>query len=121
MARRSSAPASGEATFRDLIGQAKPPCRRGPSEAVLGFGAWSSVQEATELRSHGHCVDHDRLFLRVVVEDHNLQEPPGPIRPDDEIPPVAATTRTGCLMACCMSSSWTPCLRALSAISTSTR
>jgi hypothetical protein len=32
-----------------------------------------------------HCVDHDRLFVRVVVEDHHLQQAAGPVCADDEI------------------------------------
>jgi hypothetical protein len=42
-----------------------------------------------EVGSQGHGVDHNRLLLRVVVEDHNLQEPAGSVRTDDEIPAVA--------------------------------
>jgi hypothetical protein len=34
-------------------------------------------------------VDHDRLFVRVVVEDHHLQQATGPVCSDDEISAVA--------------------------------
>jgi len=34
-------------------------------------------------------VDHDRLFVRVVVEDDHLQQATGPVCSDDEIPAVA--------------------------------
>jgi hypothetical protein len=42
-----------------------------------------------ELGTQGHGVDHDGLFLRVIVEDHDLQEPAGAVRANDKIPPVA--------------------------------
>jgi hypothetical protein len=48
-----------------------------------------------EFGSQGHGVDHNRLFLRVVVEDHNLHEPARPVRADDEIPPVARNDSYG--------------------------
>jgi hypothetical protein len=39
--------------------------------------------------AQGHCVDHDRLLVRVVVEDHHLQQATGPVCADDEISAVA--------------------------------
>ena len=39
--------------------------------------------------SQGHGVDHNRLLVWVVVEDHDLQQAAGPVRADDEIPPVS--------------------------------
>jgi hypothetical protein len=48
-----------------------------------------------ELGTQGHGVDHDRLLVRVIVEDHDLQEPAGAVRADDEIPPVAGDDSYG--------------------------
>jgi hypothetical protein len=42
-----------------------------------------------ELGTQGHGVDHDRLVLRVIVEDHDLEEPSGAVCANDEIPPLA--------------------------------
>jgi hypothetical protein len=39
--------------------------------------------------SQGHGVDHNRLLVWVVVEDHDLQQAAGPVRADDEIPLVS--------------------------------
>jgi hypothetical protein len=62
-------------------------------------------------------MDDDRIFVRIVVED-DLEQSTRSIRADDEIPPFAGTIRSGFRTAWLMSSSRTPCLRALSAIST---
>ena len=74
-----------------------------------------------ELGTQGHGVDHDGLLLGVIVEDHDLEQPAGAVRSNDEIPPDAWDDSYGVFDGCCMSSSRTPCLRALSAISTTTR
>lgn len=42
-----------------------------------------------ELGTQGHGVDHDGLLLGVIVEDHDLEEPAGAVRANDEIPSVA--------------------------------
>jgi len=34
-------------------------------------------------------MNHDRLLVRVIVENNNLQQPPSSIRADDEIPSFA--------------------------------
>ena len=42
-----------------------------------------------ELGTQCHGVDHDGLLLGVIVEDHELEEPAGSVRANDEIPAVA--------------------------------
>ena len=42
-----------------------------------------------KLGTQRHGVDHDGLLLRVVVEDHDLEQPAGAVRANDEIPPIA--------------------------------
>lgn len=34
-------------------------------------------------------MNHDGHLLRVIVEDHDLEQPAGAVRTNDEIPPVA--------------------------------
>jgi hypothetical protein len=48
-----------------------------------------------ELGTQDHGVDHDRLLLWVIVEDHNLEEPTRAVRANDEIPPVAGDDSYG--------------------------
>jgi hypothetical protein len=40
-------------------------------------------------------MDHDRLLVRVVVEDHHLEQTTGPVRADDKISALAWKTRAG--------------------------
>jgi hypothetical protein len=40
-------------------------------------------------------VDHDRLLVWVVIEDHHLQQATGPVRADDEIPALAGDDSHG--------------------------
>jgi hypothetical protein len=42
-----------------------------------------------ELWAYWHCVNHDRRFVWVVVEDHHLQQAAGRICADYEIPALA--------------------------------
>jgi hypothetical protein len=42
-----------------------------------------------ELGSQGHRVDHDGLFVRVIVRDHDLKQPTAAVRTDDQVPPLA--------------------------------
>jgi hypothetical protein len=42
-----------------------------------------------ELGSYRHGVDHNRLLVWIVIEDHDLQESPGRVRTDEEIPSFA--------------------------------
>ena len=56
--------------------------------------------------------------LAVVVENDDLKEPAGPVATDVEVTVALAHYAMALRTACSMSSSATPCLRALSAIST---
>jgi hypothetical protein len=40
-------------------------------------------------------MDHDRLLVRVVVEDHHLQQTTGPVRADDKISALAWDDSSG--------------------------
>jgi hypothetical protein len=42
-----------------------------------------------ELGPKGHCMDDDRIFVRIVVEDDDLELSTRNIRADDEIPAFA--------------------------------
>jgi hypothetical protein len=42
-----------------------------------------------ELGSQGHRVDHDGLFVRVIVQNHDLKQPTAAVRTDDQVPPLA--------------------------------
>ena len=59
-----------------------------------------------------------RIIAGVVVEDDDLEQASGSVGADDEGPPVAGDESIGLRTAWVMSSSGTPCLRKLSAIST---
>jgi hypothetical protein len=42
-----------------------------------------------ELGARWHCVDHDRLLVCVVIEEHHLQPLTGPVCADDQISALA--------------------------------
>ena len=42
-----------------------------------------------ELGPKRHCMDDDRIFVRIVIEDDNLEQSTRSIRADDEIPAFA--------------------------------
>jgi hypothetical protein len=42
-----------------------------------------------ELGTQCHGVDHDGLLLRVIVEDHDLEESAGSVRANNQIPSIA--------------------------------
>ena len=42
-----------------------------------------------ELRSQRHRVDHDRVFIGIVVEDHDLQQSTRSIGADEQVPTLS--------------------------------
>jgi len=40
-------------------------------------------------------VDHDRLLVRVIVEDHDFEQPAGSIGADDKVPSIAVNHAEG--------------------------
>lgn len=48
-----------------------------------------------ECGTQWHCMDHDWLFIWIVVENHHLQQAAGHVRTDHKIPTVAVDDSYG--------------------------